>query len=223
MNKTGVIILGSVGGLLVAGGITSYFLFVKTDKNGKTFMDRRKEKNTQPEKDEQTGESGTTTQYKSEFPLQYGSRGESVKKLQIYLGVTSDGIFGKNTETALYSKTGKKIMSKSEFNSFVLKGANVSESSYTKASSLIGKYPTVKFDGSPIYGALRTSSGAGSTSAIPSKTGKIIAYAKKGEQLGEVTYGNDITGDVLIKMRTGIYSNEYKLQFSEIWFNKAYL
>lgn len=227
MKRGAVIALGSIGAVFIGGGIASYFLFFKKDDKGKTFMQRRKERQDKTE-NEDTSDNGststtTTSISVSEFPLRNGSIGNNVKKLQIYLGVTSDGIFGSNTESALYAKTGKKTMSKSEFDSFVLKGVIVSETSNTKASKLVGKYPTVKFSASPIYGALRTSSGAGSTSAIPAKTNQIIGYARKGEQLGEVTYGDDTTGDVLIKMRTGIYSSAYKLQFTEVWFNKAYL
>ncbi len=53
------------------------------------------------------------------FPLSLGSKGQNVKSLQQFLGVTpNDGYFGYDTETALKNKTGKtKVMTESEYTS----------------------------------------------------------------------------------------------------------
>jgi peptidoglycan hydrolase-like protein with peptidoglycan-binding domain len=64
----------------------------------------------------------------SEFPLQIGSRGDNVKKLQSYLNtrikttkLIIDGIFGVLTQAALKSVTGKISITEQEFNSLIYK------------------------------------------------------------------------------------------------------
>jgi hypothetical protein len=60
----------------------------------------------------------------SDFPLQKGSRNELVKKLQAYLGVTADGIFGPKTEAALLAATGKTtVASAAELDTLLAKAA----------------------------------------------------------------------------------------------------
>lgn len=51
------------------------------------------------------------------FPLRKGMKGASVKVLQEKLGVTADGAFGANTETALLKKFGVVTISQTLFNS----------------------------------------------------------------------------------------------------------
>ena len=42
--------------------------------------------------------------------LKFGSRGEDVKLVQQKLGVTADGIFGKQTENAVKASNGKMVL-----------------------------------------------------------------------------------------------------------------
>ena len=65
--------------------------------------------------------SGSGSSYKNEsFPLAKGMKGENVKKLQTALGVTADGMFGNNTETALYAKYKVTSCNQTLFDSIML-------------------------------------------------------------------------------------------------------
>lgn len=52
----------------------------------------------------------STKDVAANFPLKNGSRNGYVKDIQIVLGITADGIFGSNTESAVYNATGKKAL-----------------------------------------------------------------------------------------------------------------
>lgn len=84
----------------------------------------------QPENNDSGGSSGSYSSIQNaSFPLKLTSpmkQGGNVKQLQRWLNmkapyalsetITVDGIFGRNTETLLYNVTGKKEMTKTEFN-----------------------------------------------------------------------------------------------------------
>ena len=53
------------------------------------------------------------------FPLAKGMKGTSVKALQLKLGVKADGIFGANTEAALFKKFGIKSLTADKYQSIV--------------------------------------------------------------------------------------------------------
>lgn len=66
----------------------------------------------------------TTTGSTTGFPMKRGSTGAGVKKLQAWLGLKADGMFGPLTETALRKKTGQPgIATAADFNA-LLKGAS---------------------------------------------------------------------------------------------------
>lgn len=77
--------------------------------------------------------SGGGSSYKNEsFPLAKGMKGENVKKLQTALGVTADGMFGNNTETALYAKYKVKTCNQTMFDSI---SKTNKDSAYTKSET----------------------------------------------------------------------------------------
>lgn len=62
------------------------------------------------------------------FPLQYGSRGDEVQKLQIFLntnhgcGLLPDGIFGKDTENCVQSILGTTTVDKTTYDKSIIAG-----------------------------------------------------------------------------------------------------
>lgn len=67
------------------------------------------------------GSSSGGSSYVSEsFPLKKGMKGDNVKKLQNALGVTADGMFGNNTENALYAKYKVTSCNQTLFDSIML-------------------------------------------------------------------------------------------------------
>jgi hypothetical protein len=56
----------------------------------------------------------------SPFPLHFGSRGNEVKNLQKIVNVKADGVWGKNTGSAIFKQLGLSIVSVNEYN-YILK------------------------------------------------------------------------------------------------------
>ncbi len=54
------------------------------------------------------------------WPLKRGSKGDRVKLLQIYVGVTPDGVFGPGTEAATKTAFGKTIIDKNDLSAVIV-------------------------------------------------------------------------------------------------------
>lgn len=82
-------------------GTIIYFL---NKKKGKAIDD------TKVVADPNVPKSSSSTSSSDSFPLKQGSRGERVKILQRIIGADVDGIFGPNTENALISFAGVRVV-----------------------------------------------------------------------------------------------------------------
>jgi peptidoglycan hydrolase-like protein with peptidoglycan-binding domain len=125
MDRNKQIILGSA---VVLSGIAGYF-FLKNRKKKKLLMHN----NTGLPNESTNGQNinNQATVYKppvsikSEFPLQIGSRGENVKKLQSFLnqkinaGLVVDGVFGSKTAEAVKKAIGSSQVSESMFKQYI--------------------------------------------------------------------------------------------------------
>lgn len=88
----------AIGAFLAIG---AYFLFTKKDKNTSLPTE-----NEEPQTPGPTQPQITPLNYN--LLLKNGSRGNEVKELQRLLKITTDGIFGNQTETSLFNKKGIK-------------------------------------------------------------------------------------------------------------------
>jgi hypothetical protein len=142
--KAGKIILWSlIGATAVVGGVMLYRRYGKTKKNGNT--------STTPGSGTPTTTTSTTTTtggstppppVDTNFPLAFGSRGSLVTQLQKALMVLypnslpkygADGVWGKETETALKSNNLPTTIKKPDFDRIV--GAATSGKPITQTSS----------------------------------------------------------------------------------------
>tara|TARA_R110000824_G_scaffold139685_14_gene305013 strand:+ start:1926 stop:2309 length:384 start_codon:yes stop_codon:yes gene_type:complete len=97
MEKKGKIAIGIL--TTIGAGVGLYFLGKKLGWWAKSESDDTKDNTKKPPSGSQKGCGGNYTN--TTFPLQKGSCGNNVVILQKYLGITSDGKFGNNTEKAV--------------------------------------------------------------------------------------------------------------------------
>jgi hypothetical protein len=98
-----------------------------------------------------SGKTIPTPSVDNNFPLKKGSKNDYVKQLQLYLGVTVDGIFGSKTEAALIAATGSnQVASFADLQKFFAAQDQLSASATDAASlsvqsnNLLSYYDTVQ-------------------------------------------------------------------------------
>tara|TARA_R110000751_G_scaffold90890_3_gene178226 strand:- start:488 stop:889 length:402 start_codon:yes stop_codon:yes gene_type:complete len=103
MEKKGKIAIGIL--TTIGAGVGLYFLgkklgwWAKSSYDNTNILDNNTTSTSNTETSSQKGCGGNYTN--TTFPLQKGSCGNNVVILQKYLGITSDGKFGNNTEKAV--------------------------------------------------------------------------------------------------------------------------
>jgi peptidoglycan hydrolase-like protein with peptidoglycan-binding domain len=125
MDRNKQIILG---GAVLITGIAGYFFF-KNKKKKKLLMQNNVNQPYQSTNGQNINNQVTVYKppvtVKSEFPLQIGSRGENVKKLQSFLnqkinaGLVVDGVFGSKTAEAVKKAIGSTQVSESTFKQYI--------------------------------------------------------------------------------------------------------
>lgn len=112
MSNRGKVIIG----VLLVGTVIALLAFGKK-KEDKDIPD--------PDDVDTSEPTGTTPPVKG-FPLKRGSRGNNVKSLQRFLNYSdssynlkTDKVFGPLTEAAVLNETGKKIVHKDYFDTFI--------------------------------------------------------------------------------------------------------
>ncbi len=77
----------------------------------------------------------TAEAYKKNFPLQKGSKNNYVKAVQIFLGLTPDGVFGSKTEASLQTSVGKKVLYHADYTALfsAISGHGISYNGKSKA------------------------------------------------------------------------------------------
>jgi len=105
-----------IGGVTILGGLGAYYWIKKRKASKAALMENQSiSQNT----------SVSNVIANSGFPLQSGSRGENVKRVQAFLnqklnaGLVVDGIFGPNTLKALKALNGNSSVSESEFKQYI--------------------------------------------------------------------------------------------------------
>jgi lysozyme family protein len=124
--------------LFVAGPVVGlsaiFYLWYRSQKPKKTFISNNKPSSAPPKK-------GSSSLSNPNFPLQLGSRNDLVKKLQAALGVTSDGIFGQQTLSALQSQIGVSTVPDQNTLNAIIQGAGTKgEALRTAAEALYNQF-----------------------------------------------------------------------------------
>lgn len=88
--------------------------------------------------------SSATTWIAESFPLRKGMKGSKVKALQQKLGVTADGAFGNNTETALLKKYGVSTVSQTQYQSIIGGQAKQTSTAATTTTWIAESFPLRK-------------------------------------------------------------------------------
>lgn len=149
MNKN--LLIGA--GVLIAG-IAGYLVLKKRKQN----QGLNQPQNLSPVNQSTNGQSKQVQSYsppaKSEFPLQIGSRGDNVKKLQAFLnqkinaGLNVDGVFGSKTAEAVKKTIGSSQVSESMFKQYIgapVLSAGAGLSTGTQANSSFSLNPFTNF------------------------------------------------------------------------------
>jgi len=129
-----------------------------------------------PLEDFEIPSSPTATPLNTTLVLKFGSKGVEVKKLQYYMGITSDGIFGTQTEAQLYKLKGVRQISLKQYLSFPTINQNILK----LGTSVMAKLKT----GTPIYNAIAK---ADTSYYSEYKIEKKIPY---GQEIGKIRSAN---------------------------------
>lgn len=212
-----------VGPLILGGGAIAYLYWRRNRKVPVNATD-----NTAPPV------KAAPTPTDSAFPLRMGSRNNYVTQLQQALGISSDGIFGNQTESALRSAAGiSMIADEKQFNEVMakIKNAAAESSKSTRAIDLFNKFKTGKYAiqvkaGAFWYEVQKDAYGAYNRTGLgiqvktgmimnkndygitdTTKLGNVIVYCNKGKNLGSYTVDpNTIT---LVEQATEIDWSQY--------------
>lgn len=157
--------------------------------------------------------SATPATNSSDFPLKLGSRNSTVTQLQVLLGVTSDGIFGNGTQSALKAFSGKTTVdTQAEFDALKSKKATMQSQSASSARAQT-LYNQFKAGGLNIYtqetliayGFVKDYAGA------ISYTGKSLTMpkAKTYNNKDYVLTGYTIGGNLMMQITAGDLKGDY--------------
>lgn len=139
--------------------------------------------------------TGSGTWIAESFPLRKGMKGASVQALQQKLGVSPDGAFGANTETALVKKFGVATVSQTLFRSIT----QPVTSTFTNLLETILLKPATGKDNSPI---LKSGSKGQDVYRLQKWLGfKDKKAAKKGELIADSIFGKQTT--TALQKKTG--------------------
>ncbi|GAA4457030.1 hypothetical protein [Rurimicrobium arvi] len=144
-----------------------------------------------------------------QFPLQKGMKGERIKTFQKKLGISSDGKFGTDTENAVYSRYGTKVVSQVLYQQIVTPTS--SASAFSKLVDAFTKPQVLLQAGSKGEDVYRLQKWLGF---------KDKGAAKRGEPVADRIFGNQTLA--ALKKRTGKASitlselNQYTGQISGI-------
>jgi len=166
-NKTLYMIVG--GGLLVYG---LYKLLRNQDTDNAEEQKPATDKPVQP-----APSAPKTVVLDYSKVLAKGSRGEEVKELQKKLGITSDGVFGPQTELTLFNKTGLKQASLSQAIK-VLQDKQLQQSTQYRKNEITFKYP---------FGKKLISAKTVNAKIYENRNGIWLSTDKYGNPLGNVT------------------------------------